>query len=570
MMQFRLLLISLAVFGLAAPASNAGDCGNSPGLARDISEEATFTVGLPVVPRYESLLDSASIEIPNGRPIYALIVHGYTQNKNFNQLLLYNFAKRLMEDGAYVHWAWWNNLCAEYMEGPLHHPGSYPGQSGLMGVIDGAVNADNKALPADDYQFQADAEAFLQAIRKHNPRAIIIVVGHSMGGAAVARLGTNTKVAIDILAPIDPVDNRSRPWVIYGSSPYHNWTRYRIGHEDLESWPPPNPEKPRTFPNNIINLFHRYQMEYEFPMDHQYRVHFKHNIPPGGTSTQRSVTTCGTEIITCSGVCCYMDGHGEIVGYRGMLNPFEANPRGIQMRGGWPTGRDAVSACERRRLLIELPQADFRNDWKYRPENPDFCLVSEGLISLYESMNRPPVADAGGDRIVEYRASGVLLDGSASYDPDGDTLLCDWKGDGWKEIGTTVRVDLGVGAHVCSLTVADSSGHYDIDVIEVAVVASLDSELQTSTPTLGAHPNPFNIGTQVFFELTERERVSLEIFDLKGRLVRSLEEGTFDTGRHESFWNARNNVGRVVSSGPYFVRMRAGDRTEVSKILLLK
>ncbi len=38
-----------------------------------------------------------SIVIPAGRPIYALFVHGYTQNKEFNLLMCYNFARRLMQ-----------------------------------------------------------------------------------------------------------------------------------------------------------------------------------------------------------------------------------------------------------------------------------------------------------------------------------------------------------------------------------------------------------------------------------------------------------------------------------------
>ena len=85
-----------------------------------------------------------------------------------------------MEEGAYVHWSWWNNLCAEYMARPLHNPDSFPGHSGLWGVWDGAVEADDSYPGTLYYQFQADAEAFLQAIRQNNPSAIIIVVGHSM------------------------------------------------------------------------------------------------------------------------------------------------------------------------------------------------------------------------------------------------------------------------------------------------------------------------------------------------------------------------------------------------------
>jgi len=67
-----------------------------------------------------------------------------------------------------------------------------------------------------------------------------------------------------------------------------------------------------------------------------------------------------------------------------------------------------------------------------------------------------------------------------------------------------------------------------------------------------------------------RQRVSLQIFDLRGRLVRTLEERTFAPGRYEKFWNGCNESGSPVASGAYFVRMLAGDRSEYSKIILLK
>jgi hypothetical protein len=48
-----------------------------------------------------------SIVVPNGRPIYALIVSGYASNKHLDELMVYNFARHLMT--RHVH-AWWNNL----------------------------------------------------------------------------------------------------------------------------------------------------------------------------------------------------------------------------------------------------------------------------------------------------------------------------------------------------------------------------------------------------------------------------------------------------------------------------
>lgn len=188
---------------------------------------------------FDVVLGSETLNVPNGCRIYALIVSGYERNSNLDELTFYNLAKFVAENDGYVHYAWWNNLLKEYMAGPLHDSNSNPG--GLLGVhaagfvpLDG--NFFNKAIPNEDFRFQHDADSLLQEIRRNNPNAIVIVAGHSMGGNAVARLGATTNVSIDLLAPIDPVGNRSLPEGLFsplqlrpGAETY-NWTRWRATH----------------------------------------------------------------------------------------------------------------------------------------------------------------------------------------------------------------------------------------------------------------------------------------------------------------------------------------------------
>jgi len=583
----RLLILLLLLLTIATSVVQAGECGGdwnatvaapaavtttSVGMFDSDAAERLLTVRLPAVSRYSHSLQPDSVMIPNGRPIYALFVHGYSQNENLNLVLCYKFAKRLMQDGAYIHHAWWNNLCAEYMARPLHSEQAYPGHAGLWGMWDGAFEPAHKAFPADDYQFQADAGLLLEAIRENNPNAVIIVVGHSMGGGAVARLGTNTDVVIDILAPLDPVENRSTPWVAWNPvayNPWHNWTRYRIARADLVSWPPPDPAPQRRIRSNVINLFHRYQMESAFPMDYLYEEHFLHDAPAAGSSSQVSIATCKSAL-HCFGECCNGDGHGEIVGYRGLTINLESNAWGLQMRGGWPTGRAIEDVCERKRLLMELPHADYLNDWEYRPLDPELCMVSDSLIELYEGLNLPPTADAGGDRVVAYSLDGVSLDASASSDPDpADELDYTWQADDWQAEGPTVTAQLEPGTHAVTLTVADPAGHIDRDVIQVTVVM-LESASQGVAGSVQVHPNPFNSAVRLSFVLVERQHVVLEVFDLQGRLVRTLENNMMGPGPHERSWGGQDDSGRVVSSGCYIVRMQAGDQVEMSKVSLVK
>lgn len=126
----------------------------------------TFTVTLPCDHGgwYGEHCHDETVEIPNGRPIYALLVSGFHQNKNLDMFHWYNFAKCLQAKGAYVHYAWWNNLLAPYMKKPLHNQNSVPSIEGfpnhdINGFILGLYPPylPNKAVPAEDYQFQLDA-----------------------------------------------------------------------------------------------------------------------------------------------------------------------------------------------------------------------------------------------------------------------------------------------------------------------------------------------------------------------------------------------------------------------------
>jgi hypothetical protein len=83
-------------------------------------------------------------------------------------------------------------------------------------------------------------------------------------------------------------------------------------------------------------------------------------------------------------------------------------------------------------------------------------------------------------------------------------------------------------------------------------------------------PNPFSDRTEIRFDLPEPSRVSLKVFDAGGRLVRVLVESELPAGHHSESWSGRDQSGREMSSGVYFVKMRASEFEAVSKILLMR
>lgn len=83
-------------------------------------------------------------------------------------------------------------------------------------------------------------------------------------------------------------------------------------------------------------------------------------------------------------------------------------------------------------------------------------------------------------------------------------------------------------------------------------------------------PNPFNPQTRIAFELGQGKRVTLSVFDVQGKLVRTLIDRNLPSGHHEEVWDGRDANGQVQSSGVYFLKLRTPDRTLTRKMVLLK
>lgn len=85
-----------------------------------------------------------------------------------------------------------------------------------------------------------------------------------------------------------------------------------------------------------------------------------------------------------------------------------------------------------------------------------------------------------------------------------------------------------------------------------------------------AHPNPFNPTIQIPYGVASPTDVQIDVFDVSGRLVRTLVSDRKARGNHVVVWDGTTNSGEPTASAVYFVRMRAGRLTETQKVVLLK
>jgi len=99
-------------------------------------------------------------------------------------------------------------------------------------------------------------------------------------------------------------------------------------------------------------------------------------------------------------------------------------------------------------------------------------------------------------------------------------------------------------------------------------------DYDTFLPTIFAlhqnHPNPFNPITTIRYDLPENGPVSIIIYDLMGREIKTLVKQVSAPGRYSVNWNGRNQFGKQIASGMYFYRMETPGFQSVKKLIFLK
>ena len=84
------------------------------------------------------------------------------------------------------------------------------------------------------------------------------------------------------------------------------------------------------------------------------------------------------------------------------------------------------------------------------------------------------------------------------------------------------------------------------------------------------YPNPFNPTTTIGYDVAAAGEVSIVIYDMMGREVKTLVSNYANPGSYSAVWNAKNDQGLEVSAGMYVYKMVSGDFVQVNKMLLVK
>jgi hypothetical protein len=101
-------------------------------------------------------------------------------------------------------------------------------------------------------------------------------------------------------------------------------------------------------------------------------------------------------------------------------------------------------------------------------------------------------------------------------------------------------------------------------------VESEEGVLPESHVLIRNYPNPFNPSTTISYSVPTSGPARLEIFDLLGRTIRSLENGMAEAGWHHVIWDGRTDSGERASSGIYFARLVVEGKISSVRMTLVK
>ncbi len=157
-------------------------------------------------------------------------------------------------------------------------------------------------------------------------------------------------------------------------------------------------------------------------------------------------------------------------------------------------------------------------------------------------------------------------------DSVGDTLWTRTYGGYWDDMGRSVLQTLDGGFIVVGATWSFGAGNYDFYLIKtdsLGRVLGIQEQDRKSKiedrKSLQNQPNPFHGSTLISYSLPAATCVTIEVYDITGRLVEIVVNETQKSGIHQVRWNRKAN-----SCGVYFYRLKAGEFVETKKMVVVE
>ena len=110
----------------------------------------------------------------------------------------------------------------------------------------------------------------------------------------------------------------------------------------------------------------------------------------------------------------------------------------------------------------------------------------------------------------------------------------------------------------------------DTGTITVDVATGVRTPLASAATLRQNYPNPFTASTEIEYTLPERASIALRVYDVRGRVVATLDQGSRANGPHRAVWDGTTSSGRPTPTGIYFYRLESGTSVLTRKLVVLR
>jgi len=247
-------------------------------------------------------------------------------------------------------------------------------------------------------------------------------------------------------------------------------------------------------------------------------------------------------------------------------------------------------------LIVADTPNDSLFEWTVPAEFSDSCIMrvtaydrsynssgdsSDSLFAIVAPDTAPPsvlvIAPDGGEGWLVAGVDSVSIylstDGGATFpyllahgEPNDSSFT--WTVQDWPSDSCLVKVVAYDPSLNTGFDLSDSL--FSIGTVTVVEKDPARSAVPVRTELLACEPNPFNPVVVARYALAERQRVTLRVFDVRGRMVRELLDKDLAAGTYSLAWDGKTDSGSDAVSGIYFIRMEAGRYASARKIALLR
>ena len=144
-----------------------------------------------------------------------------------------------------------------------------------------------------------------------------------------------------------------------------------------------------------------------------------------------------------------------------------------------------------------------------------------------------------------------------------------------RKVEYTAHEGLGYGKHKVKVIALNKSNYksvmkWQFEISTETAIEENKSGIPKVFELFSNYPNPFNSSTRIPFSLPEKSEVTISIFNVQGKRIKSFIKTNYQSGRHSVTWNGKTNSGEDVASGIYIVNLKTKSFSASNRILFIK